>query len=183
MSENYQRLMMASGGGDDFDRHLFACILAKGLDEAPRPLPRAVGLDTKKLHALRQTYFEGAEWLDLAASGPVGDDALEEDDLRRLLADNATRPGDPAALWLAAMVARRSLAPNHLWQDLGLRSRIDLSGLMRRHFQPLAERNDRDMKWKKFFYRQMCEAEGVVICKSPVCDTCSDFSLCFGAEE
>jgi nitrogen fixation protein NifQ len=50
---------------------------------------------------------------------------------------------------------------------------------MRRHFRGLAELNDRDMKWKKFFYRQLCQREGVLICKSPNCDICSDFSLCF----
>ena len=39
------------------------------------------------------------------------------------------------------------------------------------------------MKWKKFFYRQLCQSEGVVICKSPVCSACEDFAQCFGQEE
>lgn len=39
------------------------------------------------------------------------------------------------------------------------------------------------MKWKTFFYRQMCEDEGVFICVSPVCGTCSDFHICYGPEE
>lgn len=183
MSEIYQRLMAGTAGGDSFDRHVFACILAKGAGEAPRPLPQAVGLDAAALGNLQATFFPAARWLADRMAGAVGEDALEEGDLRRLLADNATRPGDPAALWLAAMVARRSLEANHLWQDLGLSTRGDLSTLLHRHFQPLAARNVRDMKWKKFFYRQMCEDEGVSICKSPVCDTCSDFAHCFGPEE
>lgn len=183
MSETYQRLMAAPGGGDGFDRHLFACIIAKGLSEAPRPLAQAVGLDAVELERLRRTYFPESRWLLELSGGDSGEDALEEPDLRCLLCDNATRPGDPVAHWLAAMVARRSLRPGHLWQDMGLTGRADLSGLLNRHFQPLALRNVRDMKWKKFFYRTLCEDEGILVCKSPVCDTCSDLNLCFGPEE
>ncbi|MBI5163767.1 MAG: nitrogen fixation protein NifQ, partial [Magnetospirillum sp.] len=96
--------------------------------------------------------------------------------------DSATIPGSDEARWLAAMVVRRSLKPDHLWQDLGLADRSDLSGLLLKHFHPLAVLNDRDMKWKKFFYRQLCLAEEVLVCKSPVCDACTDFAHCFGDE-
>ncbi|MGE5477322.1 MAG: nitrogen fixation protein NifQ [Bacteroidales bacterium] len=183
MSDIYQRLMATAAAEDGFDRHVFACILAKGMGEAPRPLAEAVGLPPGELARLQRRYFPAAGWLADGSAGDLGEDALEEPDLRRLLADNATRPGDEAAVWLAAMVARRSLRPEHLWQDLGLSARSDLNGLLHRHFAPLAARNTRDMKWKKFFYRQMCEDEGVSICKSPVCDTCSDYPLCYGPEE
>ncbi|MGE5515651.1 MAG: nitrogen fixation protein NifQ [Bacteroidota bacterium] len=183
MSDIYQRLMATPEREDSFDRHVFACVIAKGWAEAPRPLTEAVGLAAEQLCRLQQRYFPGADWLGAGLAVSTGEDALEEPDLRRLLTDNATRPGDEAAAWLAAMVARRSLQADHLWQDLGLAARSDLSGLLLRHFAPLAMRNDRDMKWKKFFYRQMCEDEGVRICKSPVCDTCTDFTLCYGPEE
>lgn len=181
MSDIYQMLTATKSDQDGFDRHVFACVLAKGAAEAPRPLTEAVGLCADQLVQLQRRYFPGADWLVAGLGGDAGGDALEEPDLRHLLADNATRPGELAAEWLAAMVARRSLQPNHLWQDLGLSTRADLTGLLRRHFGPLAVRNVRDMKWKKFFYRLMCEDEGVSICKSPVCDTCSDFALCFTA--
>ncbi|MCX7161517.1 MAG: nitrogen fixation protein NifQ [Rhodocyclales bacterium] len=46
----------------------------------------------------------------------------------------------------------------------------------------LPHKNSGDMKWKKFFYRQLCEAAGVLICKSPSCANCCDYSHCFGAE-
>lgn len=183
MPDTYQRLMACSGGGDPFDRHLFACILAKGRSQAPRPLPQAVGLALAELDALREAYFPEAHWLLVGQPVDAGSDAIEEADFRTLLTANATRPGAPEAQWLAAMVVRRSLEPDHLWQDLGLTSRTDLSGLLHRHFQPLASRNVRDMKWKKFFYREMCAAEGMTICKSPVCDTCTDFAICFGPED
>ena len=83
---------------------------------------------------------------------------------------------------LARLIARRSLRPNHLWQDLGLFARGELSELLHRHFRPLAERNVNDMKWKKFFYRELCRLDGLLLCKAPTCDACDDFGLCFGGE-
>jgi nitrogen fixation protein NifQ len=80
------------------------------------------------------------------------------------------------------MVARRALETNHLWEDLGLRNRGELSRLLTRHFAPLAERNTRNMRWKRFFYRQLCEDDGFLMCATPVCTDCPDFDLCFGEE-
>ena len=84
---------------------------------------------------------------------------------------------------LAAMIARRCKSPHHLWQDLGLRTRNELSALMQRHFARLAARNRQDMKWKKFLYRMVCGSEGFTLCTAPVCSECSDFADCFGAED
>jgi nitrogen fixation protein NifQ len=81
------------------------------------------------------------------------------------------------------MIARRCKWPHHLWQDLGLRDRRELSALMRRHFSPMAARNHGDMKWKKFLYRMICGSEGFILCTSPVCSDCDDFENCFGAED
>ena len=80
------------------------------------------------------------------------------------------------------MIARRSQRPNHLWQDLGLNSRRDLSELMTRHFKPLAMRNKQDMKWKKFFYRIICADAAYSLCTAPSCGECDDFDHCFGEE-
>jgi nitrogen fixation protein NifQ len=38
------------------------------------------------------------------------------------------------------------------------------------------------MKWKKFFYRQLCLREEILICKSPTCADCCDQAKCFGPE-
>ncbi len=83
---------------------------------------------------------------------------------------------------VALTVAVACLGEQHLWQDLGLGSRVELSALMRRWFPILVARNERDMKWKKFLYRQLCEREQVLICKSPSCAECGDFAVCFGPE-
>ena len=67
------------------------------------------------------------------------------------------------------MIARRALEPNHLWEDLGLRNRGELTRLMARHFATLAVRNDKNMRRKRFIYRLMCENDGFVMCATPVC--------------
>lgn len=63
--------------------------------------------------------------------------ALEEEDLKRLLLDHRTTGHRPEEAWLAAMIARRSLGANHLWQDLGLWERSELSGLLNRAFRAI----------------------------------------------
>ena len=83
---------------------------------------------------------------------------------------------------LAAMMARRAQRPNHLWQDLGLQDRGELSRLMTKHFAPLAARNSKDMKWKKFLYRTICRDTGYSLCVAPSCSECDDFDLCFNEE-
>jgi nitrogen fixation protein NifQ len=119
----------------------------------------------------------------LFAGGTV--EAGEPDDeiamVRDLLLAHCSTPGDEGR-WLAVMIARRAMEPNHLWEDLGLRDRSELSRLLARHFAPLAVRNTKNMRWKRFFYRTLCEADGLVMCTTPVCTSCGDFNLCFGDE-
>jgi len=74
------------------------------------------------------------------------------------------------------------MATAHLWHDLGLWSREDLTALMRRNFPPLAGRNLKDMKWKRFLYKQLCDAEGIVSCRAPSCEICTDYHVCFESE-
>lgn len=178
----YSRLL-DGGSGDPFDRHVFACALVIAIIEAERPLTQALGLSAFDLKALMRRYLPAAAAaLGVPEEAGVGENAIEEPDLRRLLLDHRTDPDDPVGRWLAAIIARRSCRPNHLWQDLGLFDRSELSRLLQRHFRPLAARNRGDMKWKKFFYRTLCAEDGIVVCKAPNCETCSDVDLCFGGE-
>ncbi|GEO81092.1 nitrogen fixation protein NifQ [Pararhodospirillum oryzae] len=166
-------------GVDPFDHRVFACLVRAALADAPRPLAHALGLDPAALARLGARYFPDAP-LDPGAPD-AGPDALEEPDLRALLRAHRTR-GIEEEAWLAAIVARRALKPDHLWQDLGLDQRADLTRFLERHFESLATRNVHNMRWKKFFYRTLCEAEGVVVCKSPTCAECVDYADCFGPE-
>ncbi|RLM22868.1 nitrogen fixation protein NifQ [Brenneria alni] len=81
------------------------------------------------------------------------------------------------------LIASASMGFNHLWQDLGLASRAELRELMTTCFEPLIGMNVKNMRWKKFFYRQICLAqEGELICRSPSCESCSEIDFCFSPE-
>lgn len=45
-----------------------------------------------------------------------------------------------------------SLKRNHLYQDLGFKSRVEMGKYMKCHFPKLAERKPLDKLWKKFIY-------------------------------
>lgn len=182
VGSTYDRLT-AGGRGDSFDRHVLACAVAVALQEDQVPLTEALGLAREPLQELCAAYFAPARWLlrSLPRDAGTGADALEEPDLRQLLLDHRSL-GKPEEAWLAAILARRAVRPNHLWQDMGLPGRDDLNRMLHRHFRPLAIQNGKDMKWKKFFYRSLCEREGILICKAPNCAVCCDVDVCFGDE-
>ncbi len=108
----------------------------------------------------------------------------EVEDLIALLVDHADESVGSRAdvLHIAWLLACASLGDHHLWQDLGLPSRDALTALMRRWFPGLVTLNVGNMRWKKFFYRQLCLREEILICKSPSCADCSDHPVCFGPE-
>ena len=148
-------------GNDALDGYLAGLILAQAARE-DRPLTVALGLPAGPLAALVHRYCPDAAHLIHNIAGDAGEDAIEEADLRAFLLEHRAGRG-AAEEWLAAIVARRSLAPNHLWQDMGFTNRRELNAFFRRHFPTLVALNSGDMKWKKFFYRQLCLREGMLI--------------------
>lgn len=119
-----------------------------------------------------------------AGAGPVPGtdfDADEYVDLLALLADHRADPG-PETTWLARSIALCCMGEQHLWEDMGLADREALSMLIAGGFPSLAAKNTNDMRWKKFFYKQLCEREGLNLCRAPVCTECSDYAQCFGPE-
>jgi nitrogen fixation protein NifQ len=162
----------------DFDRHVFASILAAAAMDGG-PIGGAAGLATADMAELVARWFPHAAAMEWTSRAEAEDE--EAGMVRDLL--TANRSGDASeGRWLAHMVARRALEANHLWEDLGLRNRAELTRLLERHFAPLAARNTRGMRWKRFFYRMMCEDDGFLMCATPVCTDCRDFSDCFGDE-
>lgn len=105
----------------------------------------------------------------------------EFDDIVALLWEHALAQ-TTATRELVQFIANACMGDNHLWQDMGLPSRAALSTLMRENFPQLVEKNSGDMKWKKFFYKQLCERADILICKSPSCGVCVDYDQCFGPE-
>jgi nitrogen fixation protein NifQ len=104
----------------------------------------------------------------------------EVEDIVALLREHATHPGILAE-HLARALAVAAMGAHHLWEDLGLGSRDQLNALMQEHFTSLKALNAHNMRWKKFFYRQLCERADILICKSPHCAQCEDQPKCFEA--
>ena len=171
--------------GDEFDIHVAASVLTISLAEAMdsgQSLAVTSGVGAEDMARLADAFFPHAKTrlMELAGENPVSWGA-DEYCLRDMMVRFSTaRTG--YQIVLAAMIARRAQRPNHLWQDLGLQSRTELSQLMQRHFAPLKERNSHDMKWKKFLYRTICRDEGGGFCASPTCAECDEYHVCFSDE-
>jgi nitrogen fixation protein NifQ len=179
-------MQAASPLHDMADCHAAASILALGLAECGgnlRALCEQVGLDGRNLHVLMESLFPAAAGIIAGIDMNTGLNVPEPEQAIRELLRLYARDAAPLTGWVGAMLARRAQRPNHLWQDLGLRNRSELSSLIERHFPRLKARNSQDMKWKKFFYRQICRGEGFSLCAAPVCSACDDFEDCFGAED
>jgi nitrogen fixation protein NifQ len=123
-----------------------------------------------------------ARWHAGGALAEAGERHDEYADVRELLLDGAPEH-DSDVVSLAECVARACLGDDHLWHDLGLPARSVLSDLLRTHFPRLAERNTGNMRWKKFFYLQLCEQVGIRACRAPSCGVCANYGECFGSEE
>ena len=146
-----------------------------------QPQTAAAGLTGEQFGGLAAEFFpKAAAWRLFALSANV-ERTADEACLLDLL-ERCTTSRTAFEAQLAAMIARRAQRPNHLWQDLGLRNRGELSELMRRHFRRLAMRNSQDMKWKKFLYRLICADASYTLCTAPSCAECCDFEHCFGEE-
>ena len=177
----HDRLMAHSHGQDNDD--VLACIIASWQTGAG-VLPDWLGLGPESFTLLLATHFPGFDFNSLSNPGraidPERDD--ERGEVRKLLLGERAEVME-AERWLAEIVATACQGQDHLWQDMGLWSRRDLSALMERNFPALAARNDKDMKWKKFLYKQLCIAEGIYTCRAPSCEVCADYAVCFGPED
>lgn len=141
-------------------------------------LPGTLGLLPAEFQRLVDDYFPGIDFERTNASSH----AIEElDDIFDLLVAHRTGQQESES-WLARSVAWGCGGCDHLWQDLGLAHRSELSLLMHTAFANLAVQNVNDMKWKKFIYRQYCSKEGIHVCPSPSCSECTDFNTCHAPE-
>ncbi|MBU1642572.1 nitrogen fixation protein NifQ [bacterium] len=92
------------------------------------------------------------------------------DDIRMMLASYAVNGF--AQMVLAPLVARTSLEMNHLYEDMGFKSRTEMGRFMMRNFPELAKQKPKDKLWKKYLY----DCIGAV---APACATCDDQATCF----
>ena len=146
-------------------------------------MPRWLGLSRVEFTSMMRLFFPTADTEQFDHYGKELDIARsdEHDELRQLFLSHAD--ADPRINeWVADILVAGCMGGDHLWQDLGLWSRKDLTALIRTAFTPLADKNVQDMKWKKFFYKQLCVQEGVYTCRAPSCQVCPDYQECFGPE-
>jgi nitrogen fixation protein NifQ len=187
--ERYAQLRSAQPSRRDeaeaFDDHVFACALAAAISEQQSeraPLTQGLGLTRADIAELIAERFPGMAAPLCLSRAPDPDVADEEELLRDLLTRYAC-DGSRATRWTTAIIARRAMRDDHLWQDLGLVNRGELNRLLARRYPTLHAGNVKNMRWKKYFYRQICELEGFTLCSAPHCSVCVDFVVCFGDED
>ena len=182
LQSDYQDLM--SHCNEYINTHALACMLSS-YKNCCSDMPDYLGLSSSDFHRMMTDHFPSADWSKQAYSRRTT--ALHNrDDEKEMILDLLWEHrcnSDNTTMWVAKIIAAGCMGNDHLWQDLGLWSRADLSALIRSNFPVLAEKNKCDMKWKRFFYRMLCERGGYRICRSPSCDVCIDYNICFGEED
>lgn len=149
---------------------------------------RTFGLDINDYKLLLDTYFPGAgsAYLPQVVNAVKANESTvasdEFDELLALLLKHRTDTGSEMT-WLAYAITACCMGDDHLWQDMGLENRQQLSDLLQRHFPILYYKNTGNMRWKKFFYKQLCEQAGAYVCRAPSCSVCVDYQNCYGSEE
>lgn len=160
----------------------FRCILAQALAERAAgrgALTELLGLSGAALAALRDRWAPELDLPDLDLPAP--ERPADQQAIEKLVLWRAGVASDEAR-WLAAILARRAMEPRHLWEDLGLPVRPALTQMIARHLPGLAAANHRNMRWKKFFYRQICSDAAFSLCLSPSCDECEEKASCFAPD-
>jgi nitrogen fixation protein NifQ len=87
--------------------------------------------------------------------------------------------GSDASCWVIRLIARACLRPDHLWRDLGLSGRDEVSALLQRYFPALVARNTLDLRWKKFLAHAVCEQTGAEPAPAPGCGACDEYGNCY----
>ncbi|MBI5752993.1 MAG: nitrogen fixation protein NifQ [Hydrogenophilales bacterium] len=185
---SHEQLMAYARNPGDVLTQAFAGAVCTAFDSGVFPA-LFFGLSEKQFGCLLDRYFPNA-WLDLFAAAELTGESTpcpsfrdeEMQDLLALLLEHRSSEREEST-WLPYAIAASCMGRNHLWQDMGLVDRQALSGLLKQNFQSLYDKNTGNMKWKKFFYKQLCERAEVTLCKAPSCQVCADYRSCFGPEE
>ncbi|WP_051689803.1 nitrogen fixation protein NifQ [Pelobacter seleniigenes] len=170
------------------DRQMFACLLTVASQDS-WPLHPALGLDERATERILATFFPSFDKTLLERYRgnkfpPLPDiNADVQTLLQGYLDTEASVQERQAGELLVRILAARASYPGHLWVAMGFFQRSQLSAAIQRHLPRLAAANHNNMRWKRFFFKQVCELNGGILCKNPNCGDCSDYSLCFVDEE
>ena len=181
-------LLARARNPEDGPTRAFAGVIQAASKGDIQPPNLGMGLTQDKFVALLERYFPGSSrevcgdnYQD-ACVNSVSFPVSEFDDLVDLLLDHRTSDAEYNE-WLAYAVASGCMGSNHLYQDMGLPDRHALSTLLECNFTALYMKNVNDMKWKKFFYKQLCDRAEIIMCPARNCQSCIDYQNCFGLEE
>ena len=170
------------------DAGFFATVIGKSL--AYRDLART-GLSPAELGEVLANLFPDAQ----AGTAPALADlraqllayaarglASPQADFTRLLRVLLDACGGQAATtrWVTSVLAHACLRPAHLWRDLGLDGRENVTALLTRHYPGLVARNTGNLRWKKFLAYSACEHAGLPAAAAPGCAACEDHGFCYG---
>ncbi|RFU49885.1 nitrogen fixation protein NifQ [Paraburkholderia sp. DHOC27] len=143
-----------------------------------------LGLSHEELRALFHRHF-GLESAPLDATSQATRVLVQEQAgfvaaLRALILQYANAAVDvDDARCLAGIIAHACLRPDHLWRDLGLAGRDEVSAMLERFFPALAARNVDNLRWKRFLAQELALSLGQTPGPAPGCPGCEDYRFCF----
>ncbi|QCP49562.1 nitrogen fixation protein NifQ [Trinickia violacea] len=161
------------------DTRLFAKLIAA---REMRRETALLGLSPNQLRALFARHFAG-EPAPFGGVAAVLGDAAQADfvsALRAMLLSYASATVDLGdAQCLASIIAHACLRPDHLWRDLGLAGRNDVTFMLERYFPALVAGNVANLRWKKFLAQELALSQGREPGPAPGCPGCEDYGHCF----
>ncbi|MFM0520167.1 MULTISPECIES: nitrogen fixation protein NifQ [Caballeronia] len=178
MNESARALLAHAAHPDAPDSVLFARLIGARVESGDLLL---LGLDAGALLRLIGRHFPGAK-----IDRPPGAMLWSAHwpfvrDLRGLLMwhDRTAARHREDAVCLAAIISAASLRPDHLWRDLGLARRDDVTDMLGRHYPDLIARNVANLRWKKFLAQEVAHARGEAPTCAPGCPGCEDYAFCY----
>ena len=181
LEQEYRRIIkFACNQNND---ETYACMLASW-QMGDGIMSNDFGLGIDEFGQLLENHFPGLDFATLNIPDRHNDEQRNderEEVYKLLISDQANHSA--SEIWMAKIVAMACQGQDHLWQDMGLWSRNQLSELLMRNFPEIASKNVKNMKWKKFIYKQLCITEGIYTCRAPSCEVCTDYDDCFAAED
>lgn len=185
---SYDWLLARAINPEDSLTRAFAGVIQAAEKGDIQPPNLGMGLTRDKFVELLECYFPGSsreicvDSFQETYADYVSPLASEFDDMVALLLEHRSDDAEYNE-WLAYAVASGCMGSDHLYQDMGLPDRHTLSSLLERNFTALYLKNVNNMKWKKFFYKQLCDRAEVTMCPARNCQSCIDYHNCFGPEE
>ena len=185
---SYDGLLAYAGNPEDDLTRAFAAVIQSVNTGHIQPPNLGMGLPLNKFIELLDTFFPGSsreicgEDFQQAYAAHVSPLADEFVDMVGLLLEHQSFDAE-YNVWVAHAIASGCMGSDHLYHDMGLPDRRTLSGLLERYFTTLFQKNVHNMKWKKFFYKQLCDRAEVLMCPARNCQSCVDYKNCFSSEE